>query len=54
MQLPETLSAYLKRTFLKGKAITLRIRREDNNYYVDLTVWAVIVIFWLFVLYGEQ
>lgn len=53
MPVPETLTAYLKRTFLKGKAITLHIRRGNGKLSVDLIVWAVIVVFWVFVWHGE-
>lgn len=53
MPVPETLTAYLKRTFLKGKAITLSIRQENGKLSVDLIIWAVVVVFWVFVWYGE-
>lgn len=49
----ETLLAMLKRTFLKGMAITLSIQQENGKLSVELVIWAVAVVLWLFVLYGE-
>jgi len=53
MPVPEPIVAILRRTFLKGMAVTLRIRKDNDNFSVDLMIWAVAVVIWLFVWFGE-
>lgn len=52
MPMLEPLVAILRRTFLRGKAVTLRIRKDNDNLSVDLMIWAVAVVVWLFVWLG--
>lgn len=53
MPVPATLTALIKRTFLQGRAVTLSIRHDNGKFSVNLVVWAVVVVLWVFVWFGE-